>query len=1458
MKRLFAMLFVLMAFVTAFTTATFAADEAYFYVNSVTGDDGADGTSADNAVKTFTQGCRYAEKSGAEKAYIVITDEYTMPSIVTEINHSVPFVVTTKDATTDYGEKGAKLVFAKNLRYILSGDTTFENITIEYTGTLNCVARYNHITFGENVVTTHLDGEKSGLYVVGGWQSPENSFDATLDSHITVNSGDFLYVIGGSRQRATGGSGLTCTGTHYITVNGGHIANLLGGSAQHNWSQNACLTMSGGKVDSFSTGGDATRRLNGTATVTLTGGEIGTLNVNNVVGNATVNLLGTKIGTMSISYANAEIEELRTKAKSKKTLVYDANYYTADEIKSFVGFDSVENVAKIYVSADGKGSGNSENDPTSFEKGFEKAVQAEGTLVVVGRVYASQYIYVPPRETLTPSETDSNTFIITEDSIKNVTITGDTLVIRGGFSAVAASLEFKDIELRFETLDGSNTHDGKKATPSIYAHDCVIAADVTTDAERPNVSCTEKFIAYAGLYGTVSANTVSVDGAKVDTVKDTPNVELISGQISKVQTEGLKKFSFVMNSGNVNDLYVNEGAESYSFSFLGGTIQNCIIKGDSFNCSAVVDSEKFDTANVEKLMALCDTNVEKVFFVADGVNGSGATPNSPASSLDAAYATLGESGGTIVVCGPFTIAKAFNTGKNNGKITYTSVYDGVDYIQTNNARMIFSQNFYCGGETEFKNIILKSNANFRSIYANCHTLVMGENITTYPDDATNTYISIMGGSQAVLTDANTNLTINSGTWQRVRGGTAANGSKNTNINLTINGGEFVDTLTLGSSLSHEGNINAIINGGTFYKSVYASTLSNAGHWLHSNVTLTINGGTFYGNISPANSSSGQYRGAYTGTYTLNINGGDFTHTTDIFGTNIVGGMTSTLNVADSVDLDRAMEGKYSFTNPIRNNGADPWLFYCDGYYYYTATTGSTVGIAKAANIGDMRYAEYKTIYDPEDGHEWSRNLWSPEIHYYTDEEIGAGNGGWYLFLACDDGDNVAHRMYVVKCLDGNNLLGRWGNPITGEVNVPQRVEAKEIPDFDNTWAAGMSEIRINGKLYMLYITEAGRGTADMHQTINIVEMTNPWTIVGKSKVICRSEYDWEKGGYALNTVTGEYWPMVVEGSTAVYAEDGSVYIIYSGSGYWTTQYNLAQLKYIGGDPLEITSWEKKPEPILYKSDSINGCGHASYVTDTDGQGWVCYHAYIGKDTSSGRYAFVEPYFADKNGVVIADGSGHPAPIEKVYTVNVNPLSLGKRISGFDKINAAESKFEVKRTYDGRFTDVTDAHWFAPYVKNAYELSLANGTSQTKFSPDNTFTVAQALTAAANIHTVYYSKTVRAAAQGEAWYVPYVEYCVQNGIIKEGQFADVNANITRGDMAIVFANILPDSEYAAKKDGSNPDVTSDMACYSAVMKLYRAGIVGGDAKTGNYRPGDSIKRSEACVIFTRIAMKDARA
>lgn len=244
-------------------------------------------------------------------------------------------------------------------------------------------------------------------------------------------------------------------------------------------------------------------------------------------------------------------------------------------------------------------------------------------------------------------------------------------------------------------------------------------------------------------------------------------------------------------------------------------------------------------------------------------------------------------------------------------------------------------------------------------------------------------------------------------------------------------------------------------------------------------------------------------------------------------------------------------------------------------------------------------------------------------------------------------------------------------------------------------------------------------------------------------------------------------------------------------------------------------------------------------------------------------------FASANGVLTVKGtSSHkhsytetkvsPVGAEDGYTLYTCECGYTYKGNFVFSESAQDSKFQSSRVYENQFTDVTTDKWFYEYVKLAYEYALANGTGATKFSPDNQFTVAQALTAAANIHTAYYAKSVPAAAAGEAWYAPYVNYCVENGVITASQFDDYNRNITRGEMAIVFANILPETEYTAVRQGMCPDVAENSACYAAVTKLYQAGIVGGDSGTGNYRPDDELVRSEACVIFTRIAVADKRA
>lgn len=663
------------------------------------------------------------------------------------------------------------------------------------------------------------------------------------------------------------------------------------------------------------------------------------------------------------------------------------------------------------------------------------------------------------------------------------------------------------------------------------------------------------------------------------------------------------------------------------------------------------------------------------FYIRDGGTGNGSSAASASASLADAYNVLSESGGTVVVCGPYTISTGFDKIAHSGKITITSVYGGTDYRKTNNAAIEFGASMYLGGETEFCNIVLTGTSVYATIYAFNQPTLFGDGIVCNKVDDSSVYPSIVGGLYKAQNNQSSNVTINSGTWQRIRGGTGDGGSINFDVNITINGGTFIERVVLGSSPqsgngSHIGNINATINGGEFRQGVIVAHLED-GNQFEGNINLTINGGTFYSRLG----ATANDKGTYTGHFTLTINGGEFAHLNELAGPGKCAGTMKT-TIISTVDLTAKETGTYTLQNPIRRDGADPWLFYHDGYYYYTSTTStSAVKLTRARNIGDLMYYSGTTIYTPEEGTPWAASTWSPTIIHYTDEEVGAGNGGWYLYFGAEDETDVSdvnHRMYVLKCLDGDNLLGSWGNPITGEINVPQRVSAPDIANFDDIWAAGQGDIRINGKVYNLYVTEVNKHTKDYYQTINIIQLSTPWEFKGTPTVICTPTYDWEMYGYGKiydenGQWTGLWAPKVVEAATPVYGSDGSVFVVYSGSNYTTDNYCLGQLKFKGGDPMVASNWQKKSTPILSQGNGVRGTGSASYVTDASGQGWVCYNAYLDSDENRTRHAMVEPYTATSSGVVIGDGSGKAAAETKTYKAAVNPMSVAEKMSGFDSI-----------------------------------------------------------------------------------------------------------------------------------------------------------------------------------------------
>ena len=1430
--RLSLLLFVcVMLFASVMAISAFAEEVAYYYIDSEVGIDHTTGDDPNVPLRTFTEACNNAIKDGVDKAYIVVMNEYVFNNNVNEVKHpNTEFILTSKDNFTDYGSLGAKLIITGARRYYLNGNTTFENLKLERDNSLVVVAQYNHLTFGEGMEMTYTSETDKGLWVVGGYQSPEDSVDATLDSHITIKSGTFHRVIGGSRQNWDKRyDGLTYSGRHYIEVTGGKIDILICASYEKNISDSALIYISGGEFRQIYLGGDATRRFDNDVTASFTGGKVTEgVFVNNIIGEANITIAGTDMSSFELVYATDKLKEMARQKNKTKNLYYDSHYYTEEQIEAFgAGFNKVENITAVYTANGAKGSGKTESDPASFADAFKSAIDTKAVLVVLDNITVTNF-----------AEPAHDTAIEIKGENEKVTLT-----LKGAYTFGGETV-FSEIKLAGDAK--LNAENGVFAVEDDATVSSVF--DITGSATLKT-----------GKFGNITnAKTVVVNGAEVNSIigcNTVSNVEVLSGKVGSIVTaeNEVDEFGLVVSGGSVDSITFKNVKNALSYKLLGGTVGAYAVEGT--NAKGTVQlGDSFTEESLGAAASVFAIDNTRVVYIANGGSGSGATPSAPVGTLKDAYAAIGNYDGTIVVCGELKFSAAHISPNHSGKVLITSVYDGVDY-RANGAKLVLDANYYVGGETEFDNIHIESIKSYVGFFANYEKVVFGKNITTSIGGSNDTYPCIVGGTDpAVLEAVNLSgeVVINGGKWERVRLGSSKGTPVDCDVTLTMNGGEVVDFIYMSSANSHKGNLTVTVNGGKLGYGIVGHGYGTNNNTYEGNLTVTVNGGEIWGRIMPRYSKFGYLKG----TWTVNINGGDFAHCAEIRGTENMGEeMTSTLNIGNGFDVNEKISGTYTFKNPIRYYGADPWILYHNGSYYYTATGGDTLMLYKAPNIGDLSTAAGAVIYDPEDGKEWSHNMWSPEIHYFSEEQVGKEYAGWYCFVTSDDGQDWNYSSltgYVIKCLDGDDLMGRWGNPITGEVNVPEPIVFRDTKNPEKfSWIGGMSTLEVNGENYIIFVNEYNRDTVDFYQALQIAKYENPWTIIGEPAEICVPTYDWEKvgGGDGVH-------PYTVECITGVYGDDGSVFVSYAGSAYWTSAYAIGCMEYLGGDPMDINNWKKSPDPIFSKSAEVNGCAHACYVTDTDGNKWAMYHAYITGSSQTGRYAFLEPYSVSKEGgLVIGNGTKQPAPLATVYTAGLNPTPVAEKIINFGTVNSA--KFAVAREYDGRFTDVTENHWFYSFVKNAYCMKLANGTSDTKFSPDNTFTVAQALTAAANIHTVYYGKTVRAAASGEAWYIPYVEYCTENGIIKEGQFADVNANITRGNMATVFANILPDSEYAAVVDGANPDVTADMACYGAVAKLFKAGIVGGDAGTGNYRPNDSIKRSEACVIFTRIAMASQR-
>lgn len=265
----------------------------------------------------------------------------------------------------------------------------------------------------------------------------------------------------------------------------------------------------------------------------------------------------------------------------------------------------------------------------------------------------------------------------------------------------------------------------------------------------------------------------------------------------------------------------------------------------------------------------------------------------------------------------------------------------------------------------------------------------------------------------------------------------------------------------------------------------------------------------------------------------------------------------------------------TFTNAIISSGADPWVVYRDGYYYFTDTTGSNVKVHRATRLaGTNGIGNASVIWTFTPPAPYNKEVWAPELHV-----IGGTN---YIYYAADDGTNANHRIYAAVQHGQTSTFDFLG---------------KVYDITTDRWAIDPTVLEAdNGALYLIW--SGWPGSANGLQNLYIAPMSNPWTISGPRVLLSTPQLSWES------------W---IQEGPVILKRNGKVFLVYAANQSWTDNECLGMLVNSDGNFLNPSSWTKQSQPVFKTTTGTNGAvygpGGGTFTQSLDGtEDWIVYHA----------------------------------------------------------------------------------------------------------------------------------------------------------------------------------------------------------------------------------------------------------
>jgi len=315
--------------------------------------------------------------------------------------------------------------------------------------------------------------------------------------------------------------------------------------------------------------------------------------------------------------------------------------------------------------------------------------------------------------------------------------------------------------------------------------------------------------------------------------------------------------------------------------------------------AATADTE----ASADAKLTIYEVTAPTIYV--SGTSGSdsndGLSESTPVATLDTAYTKLASAmkyaldgvEGTIIITGDVTVSANTDFPAHD----YTVVIKG----KTNSVGIKSAYSFgFNGDTTRIENIKIQKTSGasgYGQICANGNNLTLGKNINCVADSNASSsdysiWFSVSAGKDGRYNDSTTltgnpNLTIQSGTWLTVNGGSYQAGMSGTS-NVRLEGGT-IDSFRTSYSGATSGTINFYISNTTLTGICFAGNASSG--TVSANVNITLGEGTdLQDKLYCGNRDSGNV----TGNVTVTIDGA--TVSNGIVGTSVTSGTVKASNV----------------------------------------------------------------------------------------------------------------------------------------------------------------------------------------------------------------------------------------------------------------------------------------------------------------------------------------------------------------------------------------------------------------------------------------------------------------------------------------------------------------------------------------------------------------------------------